>query len=495
VGLLLPLSWDNWVYQTMGWDLAAYSKLPYVGSWDVNFPGIIYIHAVVIALFGTSDLAFRIFDAVIQTATCWIFFTLLSQWLKPLIALLASLIYPLLYVSLTWSVAGQRDAFIPILLFSGLLLLFKSIGSSRPRYSFIAGFLIASCAIIRPTYGLFSLSVIVSYLISYKRFDSFNRSFVLGCLLAFVGLLLPFALATNGLRDFYIFTIRFNLDIYSHFKRQASFFFNALQVTGQLVAFFTALGIVSILIRRNRTITTSPLKSFDKLLFSFLIVSALLSIFVMCTFQADHYLPFLALLSPIMALGIALPFAILPKRYAIILAAILGLYFCYRLYPRNLIRQVLDAKKMDQPILHYTYTQMDGDSLTGYNAEAMAVNYLKASTSEYDLVEVLCYNRPYLRVKAKRVSATRFTELLPLAMKTSQGTFTDYQLGWRTEFVDQLNFVKPKFIVFADNGFRIYVPQSPFDATNEIPGFTQLLNSSYHHDTTIRGFTFFKRNL
>src|SRR5207248_1206848 len=129
---------------------------------------------------------------------------------------------------------------------------------------------------------------------------------------------------------------------------------------------------------------------------------------------------------------------IFPKRLGFALAIVLALIFIYRLYPRNLIRQSVDALSAHKPLLHYTYTLMDGDSLTGFDAEAEAVPYLRTADHTGEPIEVISYNRPYLRVKAHLESATRFTELLPLAMRTPQGTFTTYQLGWRNEFVQRL---------------------------------------------------------
>src|SRR5687768_4732197 len=56
--LFVPMSSDNSIYQSMAYDLLQFGRMPYLGSWDQNFPGIVAIHAVVLAIFGGSDLAF-----------------------------------------------------------------------------------------------------------------------------------------------------------------------------------------------------------------------------------------------------------------------------------------------------------------------------------------------------------------------------------------------------------------------------------------------------
>src|SRR6185312_7701875 len=60
IHLFVPLNSDNDLYQAMAVALVKGKGLPYIGSWDVNFPGIVYIHALGIALFGNTDVGFRI---------------------------------------------------------------------------------------------------------------------------------------------------------------------------------------------------------------------------------------------------------------------------------------------------------------------------------------------------------------------------------------------------------------------------------------------------
>src|SRR5205085_9736805 len=61
-----PLGFDNAMYQRMGIDLHDFGRIPYIGSWDQNFPGIFYIHYLIISAFGPSDLSVRWFDCLVQ---------------------------------------------------------------------------------------------------------------------------------------------------------------------------------------------------------------------------------------------------------------------------------------------------------------------------------------------------------------------------------------------------------------------------------------------
>jgi hypothetical protein len=138
------------------------------------------------------------------------------------------------------------------------------------------------------------------------------------------------------------------------------------------------------------------------------------------------------------------------------------------------------------------YDQVDGDPKTGYLAEADAGHYL-ASKHVTGPIEVLCYNRPYLRAQLGLEAASRFTEVVPLQIRRPDGSLTSYQKQWQQEFVDTIRMRHPAYIISADNGFRIYVPDSPLSAVRRIPGFAALMDSNYRLDTTIHGFTFYRR--
>lgn len=484
----------------MGWDLFAYGKLPYLGSWDVNFPGIVYIHWLSIALLGRSDLAFRMLDLLAEVAACLLFYKLLTRWIPPAVALTASAIYALLYVSLAWPAAGQRDAFAVLFLVAGLELFFQALERRSVRSvalcSIFSGFLLAFCSIIRPTYGLWQVSLVLAYIISQRKIDRPIRGFVIGSIAGLVALFLPYALAQNGLRDLYRFAILFNLDVYSKFKQPASVFFSAPQITGRLAAVFSLAGLAAMVLLHFRISSLAPrnVSSFLLLLYPLLLLSSLGSLFIMHSFFLYQYLPLLLLLSPLMAFAVFSP-RILPSRLsAVPLEVLLMLYLAYSLYPRNFVHDYRNALKSGGPALDYIYNLIDNDSLNGHAAEAQAVDYLNKADSEGRPIEVVCYNHPYLRVKAGLESATRFSEILPLTTPARGDTFTSYQDEWRREFIVRLSTIRPKFIVFVKIAAGLLTRESPFDLANSIPGFPSLLAEDYHRDTTIRGFLFYRAN-
>src|SRR5580704_646395 len=71
VVFLIPFNSDLDLHHTMGLALTQ-GHLPYLGSWDNNFPGIVYFHALSILLFGKGYIGFRILDMLVHlgTAAC-----------------------------------------------------------------------------------------------------------------------------------------------------------------------------------------------------------------------------------------------------------------------------------------------------------------------------------------------------------------------------------------------------------------------------------------
>ena len=69
VTFLYPLSGDNALYMYMA-DLLLKGHLPYLGSWDVNYPGIVFLHVPHVLLFGSSTLGFHAYDILLQLVGC-----------------------------------------------------------------------------------------------------------------------------------------------------------------------------------------------------------------------------------------------------------------------------------------------------------------------------------------------------------------------------------------------------------------------------------------
>ena len=80
--LLYPFNVDNDLYQCMGIDLSAHFGLPYLQSWDHNFPGVVVLHALSIAMFGSSMIGFRFLEFLIQVLTLIALYRVSRLWIS-----------------------------------------------------------------------------------------------------------------------------------------------------------------------------------------------------------------------------------------------------------------------------------------------------------------------------------------------------------------------------------------------------------------------------
>src|SRR5580692_3236986 len=109
--LTYPFNNDNALYAYMA-DLALKGHLPYLGSWDQNFPGIILIHAVQMLVSGHSQLAFHIFDILLQLIGSYLLIRIGERLYDIRAGMLAAVLAALYYVHQGLGMAGERDSYV-----------------------------------------------------------------------------------------------------------------------------------------------------------------------------------------------------------------------------------------------------------------------------------------------------------------------------------------------------------------------------------------------
>src|ERR1019366_4251515 len=55
-----------------------HGELPYVGTWDQNYPGVLFVHLLAL-IFGPSAIAFHLIDVIFQLGMVWILYRLGSK--------------------------------------------------------------------------------------------------------------------------------------------------------------------------------------------------------------------------------------------------------------------------------------------------------------------------------------------------------------------------------------------------------------------------------
>jgi hypothetical protein len=488
--LLLPLGFDNDVYQSMGWTLWAYHGLPYLASWDMNFPGIVFIHAASIALFGSSDFGFRLFDYLTHIVMAGMFYVVLRRWLRPRTSFIAVILWAIYYTSGLWGLAGQRDTYAVFFLLAGTLLIFSMRKNGINGYrAFTLGIVLGCATLIRPTYALFFLSFLWLVFNLPGRFKGIAY-LIAGCLSTCIIVLLPYFFIRGGIEEIYYSVIRFNLDVYARIPVEISFFFRR---NGLLYA-LCFIGIYFALLRnspaRHNVRNHLSMPTFDRTFLYLMMASSIISPVVMRKFFSYHLEPFMTIVSAFAAIGLATLSELPHSRWFAPAIATFGiLLFAFIVYPRHLIKYYIEALQTAHP-LEATYRRADSDSLSGVAAQQEVVRYVDRNTLPSEAVESVSVF-PALRWRLARKSATRFTTLVPLVPPPSFRA--PYLEDWQHEFVATLALVRPSFIILNRSEewwpfIHTYAAQAP----HLIPGFDSLIAANYKLDTVIRGFILYR---
>jgi len=480
----------------MAWDLIKYGKLPYLGSWDHNFPGVVYIHAIGILLFGSSDTGFRIIDVLAHLATAYLLFRILSHFFTPQAALSGAVLYITYYVAGTYWAAGQRDSFATLFLAwaSYLILCWKEEGlfnsSGKTSRLFVAGVFYSFAVAIRPTYALFAL-VTVLYLFFYDNRKILNHTkwLLLGAISTWIVILVPYLFYNGGLEQFYQATIQFNLDVYGSARK-------AFSLRGAAKYLITEplfiLGLLA-LIPDGKLVKKA--KFSHKVYFGGALFSAWISIYVMGKFFIYHYEPLLAVASCFAAIGLWKVASFFPAKTSrfIFVGLLLGVVILE--YPWFLPQRFVIALQNGaaEPV-HSARLSMKPDSLFGLAAEEAVCNYLNKVDFDHTMIELASVT-PGIHWRARREEASRFTMIHALAMREPQGNLTSFQKHAQQEYIEVLQQKKPRFIILANGPdyLEMFSYKSPATLIHQVPGFDSVLNS-YRLDTVIRGFSIYRHN-
>jgi hypothetical protein len=481
--LLVPLNPDNDTYHAMAWQLYKYGELPYLGSWDQNFPGVVYIHWLSIAIFGNTALGFRVLDGLFHLANALLLFSLTRRMVNAKTAAVTTVLYILYYTHDSFWLAGQRDGFAVTFV---LLALWQYNRNGKYK-SFVVGLFLGCATIIRPTFALFGLVILLLDKSTLRERIRQSLQIIAGVLAIWVFQFIPYALTPNGLREYYLATIKFTADLYGGHALPWS---NLLLWNRAQKIYFTILfvGAVVLLIKR-RTLLPQD-KRTSRFVVLMLIASAL-PVLVMRKFSIYHFDPLFTLLTPICGY-LLLETAEVFKRYRALALGVMMALVAFRMFPRHVVKEFFIAPAFAHSRLEYVYDRIDHDKMYGEVAERELAAYLRSHTAITDRIEIASI-WPGAGWMTERQRASRFTTWYALAM-TQNGEQTDYQREWQQEYVHSIRDQKPKFVIVArgPKSFLLSPENEPSAMFFRLPGMRELMVQSYEPDTVIKGFNVYR---
>jgi hypothetical protein len=498
--LLLPLSWDNEIYQSMATDLLRFHRLPYLGSWDQNFPGIVFIHAASMLLFGNSAIGFRVFDLFVHLAMSWMLFQILLRWLTPRTAWIATVIYNIRYISSDYWFAGQRDCFAMFFVLLAVVTLFE-IERELPQqrralqvfFAVVAGISMAMTSMIRPTYLPFILIGLWWLVLASTVFKKQNLfGYAAGAALLVALIFLPYVLHNSGLHEFYLATVRFNLEIYGdiHIRPFPEKFYIGFGLLGIFAAWLGQKHK-----RWSKGVVHAPSRR-DIVLVAGIAVTGLVSLVVMGKYLLYHYEPVMLVLIPFIAVGVESLVPIFPSRvYRYGIASALLLFVSFRIAPFSPYRPFF-INLFDGKPNAFERAQDETISEPGFriSVENAIIDYIDRTAPAHASIECATLTAG-IRWRTERPCLSRFTTFYSLSMTAPDGSHPDFQKNWRKEYIDSLRSTRPYYIVLGNGPPELagWVPETPLKSIHAIEGFDSLILPYYCMDTTIGGYSILKR--
>ena len=258
--MMVPTSPDQALFDYIAW-MNLHGAPYYKGAAEQNWPGEMLIHELGIRLFGVHFWTFRLIDFLLmQVASIGIFLFLKRAGvsLAPFVFLA---LYPVIYTTSGYWMAGQRDIVAAgILILASALLVSTSPGPSRFLQAGLAGSLIAFAVLIRPTYASFLFGVLLLDLLGWLRKDNLASSrihhslSIVGGFVLVIGSMVIAGLLVGSLGDWYEQTILFNLQVYPSTRSPLELFHQlaiALSQWWHWMALFAGAGLLMWLCRRG----------------------------------------------------------------------------------------------------------------------------------------------------------------------------------------------------------------------------------------------------
>ncbi len=481
---LIPLNSDSDIYQSMAVDLWRYGKLPYMGSWDHNFPGIVYLHWIPLALFGNSDFSFRLFDLAVNGLSAYLLYLLTKRYVASGTALVSPITYALYYVSGGWWAIGQRDVFAACFLLAAVWLFVSTEDKLSLRRNVFIGAMVGCASFIRPTYAL---------LLPLLAIRSFNvrdvGSLTLGFALPFLLFLFGYVIAGGATSELVLAVITYNTQAYGGLVEPWSEFFSRshFQLT---IAVLAVLGIGAMISNHRGDRATWAMLAAT--------ITGLVSVLVMRKFFVYHFHVFYTLLIALAVVGLSVLEAKLqrPEHRAMLIGSITALMLV-AFYPRHLPGFAARNEGSLSERMRTVQAAFSMDSSFGRAVDLKLASYLD-DEKNVELVSVT----PAVQWMNELNRPSRFTMIHCLTTIGASGALTPFQNEWRAEYLSALEKRKPKIIALADGPSFLmkYIRRTPKDLALEIEGgngrlgFAQLLEQHYVLDTTIGGYYIYTRN-
>lgn len=494
VTLTYPMTVDQGVFAYLGQGILE-GRWPYVHAFESDFPGLMFLQALEILIFGESVLGFRVFDLLWQLATAWVIYRLTAHVAGNRSAgLLAAVLYCLVYQSYgPWNTA-QREGFATLFVLGGFLLYLTRGRRPAARTAFGVGLSLGLAALVKPTLVLLgALYLPLAPGLRRGGWRAAGRGLAGAALPALA--VVAFYAWQGGLRELYEATIAYQ-EIYSGMVRgdrslPAFFVGNLTELGGSSLALAAGFVPFLVLMRERREAWMLYLGY----------LAALVGVALQGTFAGYHYLPGMGLGAVLVGVSFAegsrrvlgglAGWSGEGLRRARRGAAALLLAGAVPLYVEGEAAARLASLDLAGPPDGWAYRN---DGVFDYGESWRLAAHLRERTEAREPILVWGYE-PLVYYLAERHPPTRFHTTHPLVERGASGELSEMQRRWRREFMADVRRHPPAFVAVVREDDWWWSPDrmTSRELLSDFPAWREFLEANYRRDGEIGRFLVYRR--
>jgi Dolichyl-phosphate-mannose-protein mannosyltransferase len=488
--LAFRMAVDQGVFAYIGAEILE-GRWPYLDTWESDYPGLMFLQAAVIFLFGKSIFMFRCFDCLVQLASAYLIYRIAYRvGSHRAAALLGAALFCLVYQGYgTWNTA-QREGFGLFFILLGYWLYLTAERRSVLSTALGIGLGIGIAALIKPT--LVALSAFYAPLLLQLR----SRQAWKPLLTALVGALTPTAALLTfywihgGLYQMYEACVLYQSTYTARLRGDGavwSYWLSKAQRLGGHAIGLAILSAPSLLWGNFRR---------ERFMLYLAYLGSVYAVFVQGTFAGYHYLPGLGVGSILVANVFSQTTAFVfgdrglhagPVRIAFQELAALGMLLVatpFYVTPQS-ASAFLSLRFLERPLPHEYRNGNVFDITETYDV----AEYLNTHTQRLEPVQIWGYES-LVYYLADRRAASRFQMSHPLVMRTPGRDITPMQQRWRKEFMHAMSLRQPKYIVVVtkDNWWWAPEQKTSEELLDDFPEWKAFIEDNYTLEDTIGRF-------
>ena len=483
---------DQGVFAYMGAELLD-GRWPYLQTWESDYPGIVFLHAAEILVFGKSIVGFRVFDLLYQLVNAYLIYRIAARIATVPAGILGAGMFCLIYQGWgPWN-TGQREGFGMLFILLGYWLYLTA--QRRPPLvtALLIGLGLGVAVTLKPTL----LALAVGYLPLLLRWD--RRSWtLLGA--AVLGAVAPAATIVliywmkGGLTQMYEACIAYQSIYTARLRGDEPLLISWLTNLPRLGA--NAWGI-SLLY--PMFLAWGPSRH-ERWMLYLAYLGSVFALLVQGTFAGYHYLPGLAIGSVLIGTMFSQLFGLGSNRvmgftasrsrhYEMLVAALLVLALVPIYWKAKSLRNLVTLQFLSRP----APGEFRNKTVFDFTEDYDVAEYLREHTQPGDAIQIWGYES-LVYFLADRDAASRFQMTHPLVMRVPGEPLSPMQQRWRYEFLRDVRTRQPVYVavVQQDNWWWAPQEQTSEELLDDFPDWKAFIASHYQFEQRIGRFLLYR---